>query len=455
MPKNPPQFKCSKCNTSYLKWTGKCEICNSWNTISETKETFEIIESNNYGMKKGKIIPFNHFSRIEKKNNKIKSNVSEFDRVMGGGIVNGSATIISGDPGIGKSTLLLQIASKISKNSLKIIYISGEESESQISLRAERLNCLNDNVLISSSNNLRSIITSLEEQKPNLVIIDSIQTMWIDSIDSSPGTVSQVRSSVLEITNYAKKNNVSVILVGHITKDGQIAGPKLVEHMVDTVLYFEGEKSFNYRILRSIKNRFGPTDEIGVFEMSNFGLLEIKNPSEIFLSERKTEMPGSVVFATIEGTRPLLVEIQALVVKSSFASSRRSIVGWDHARLSMVLAILEARCNINLSSYDVYLNVAGGIKITEPAADLAVVAALISSFKSKKIEPDTVIFGELSLSGMIRSVPQVNVRLNEIIKLGFKKAIIPSLEKNLKKNNLELLEFKNLISFVESFLYHN
>ena len=383
MAKNPPQFKCSKCNTSYLKWTGKCEVCNNWNTISETKETFEIIESNNYGMKKGKIIPFKNFSKIEKETDRMRSKISEFDRVMGGGIVSGSATIISGDPGIGKSTLLLQIASKVSKNNLKIIYISGEESESQISLRAERLGCLNDNVLISSSNNLRSIITSLEDQKPNLVIIDSIQTMWIDSIDSSPGTVSQVRSSVLEITNYAKKNNVSVILVGHITKDGQIAGPKLVEHMVDTVLYFEGEKSFNYRILRSIKNRFGPTDEIGVFEMSNLGLLEIKNPSEIFLSERKTEMPGSVVFATIEGTRPLLVEIQALVVKSSFGSSRRSIVGWDNARLSMVLAVLEARCNINLSSYDVYLNVAGGIKITEPAADLAVVAALIS-IKPKK-----------------------------------------------------------------------
>jgi len=455
MAKNPPQFKCSKCNTSYLKWTGKCEVCNNWNTISETKETFEIIESNNYGMKKGKIIPFKNFSKIEKETDRMRSKISEFDRVMGGGIVSGSATIISGDPGIGKSTLLLQIASKVSKNNLKIIYISGEESESQISLRAERLGCLNDNVLISSSNNLRSIITSLEDQKPNLVIIDSIQTMWIDSIDSSPGTVSQVRSSVLEITNYAKKNNVSVILVGHITKDGQIAGPKLVEHMVDTVLYFEGEKSFNYRILRSIKNRFGPTDEIGVFEMSNLGLLEIKNPSEIFLSERKTEMPGSVVFATIEGTRPLLVEIQALVVKSSFGSSRRSIVGWDNARLSMVLAVLEARCNINLSSYDVYLNVAGGIKITEPAADLAVVAALISSFKSKKIELDTVIFGELSLSGMIRSVPQVNVRYNEILKLGFKKAIVPLQEKNFKKNNLKLIEFKNLISFVKSFLDHD
>ena len=451
MARNTPQFKCSSCQTSYAKWIGKCEVCKKWNTISEVDNTYELIEKSNYNYKKAKIIPFKSFSIPKKEFFRIKTNISEFDRVLGGGIIPGSATILSGDPGIGKSTILLQIASKISKYNKNVFYISGEESDAQISLRAERLNCLKDNVKISSTNNLRNIITTLEQEKPDLVIIDSIQTMWVDTIESAPGSISQVRSSVFEVTNFAKKNNVSVILVGHITKEGQIAGPKLVEHMVDTVLYFEGEKSFNYRILRTIKNRFGPTDEIGVFEMSNCGLLEIKNPSEIFLSERKTEMPGSVVFATIEGTRPLLVEIQALVVKSSFSSSRRSIVGWDNARLSMLLAVLEARCGISFSNYDVYLNVAGGIKINEPAADLAVVAALISSFNSKKIRIDTVIFGELSLSGMVRSVPQVNIRLNEIKKLGFKKAIVPYQEKKIKNNDLKLIEFKNLISFVEQF----
>ena len=451
MAKNTPQFKCSNCKTPYPKWIGRCEVCKNWNTISEVDEVYEIIEKQSYNMKKGKIIPFKKFSTTKTEILRTKSGISEFDRVLGGGIIPGSTIILGGDPGIGKSTILLQIASKISQSKNNVFYISGEESETQLSLRAERLNSLKENIQISCSNNLRSIIATLELEKPNLVVIDSIQTMWINTIEGSPGSISQVRSCVLEITNYAKSNNVSVIIVGHITKDGQIAGPKLVEHMVDTVLYFEGEKSFNYRILRTIKNRYGPTDEIGVFEMSNIGLLEIKNPSELFLSERKSEMPGSVVFATIEGTRPLLVEIQALLVKSTFSSSRRSIVGWDNARLSMVLAVLEARCGIALSNYDVYLNVAGGIKINEPAADLAVVAALISSFNSRKIKADTVVFGELSLSGMIRTVPQVNLRLNEIKKLGFKKAIVPYQEKNLKNSDLKLIQFKNLISFVEQF----
>ena len=328
-----------------------------------------------------------------------------------------SAILVSGDPGIGKSTLLLQAAADFARTSKKVIYISGEEASSQIRMRAQRLDLTDASVLLATETNLRDILTTLDEEKPDLAIIDSIQTMWADHVDSSPGSVSQVRATAHELTTFAKRKGIAIMLVGHVTKDGQIAGPRVVEHMVDTVLHFEGERGHQFRILRAVKNRFGASDEIGVFEMTGRGLEQVINPSELFLSERDTKTTGSVVFAGIEGTRPLLVEIQALVAPSPLATPRRTVVGWDNARLSMVLAVLEARCGISFAGKDVYLNIAGGLRISEPAADLAVAAALISSRQDIPIAPDTVVFGEISLSGFLRPIAQAENRLKEAKKL--------------------------------------
>src|SRR5882672_7001335 len=357
---------------------------------------------------------------------RLASGVPELDRVTGGGFVRGSVLLMAGDPGIGKSTLLIQAAAALARAGHRSVYISGEEAVAQVRLRADRLGLTDAAVELASETSVEDIIATMSQGKPpRLIIIDSIQTMWTDAVESAPGTVTQVRGSAQALIRFAKRSGAAIILVGHVTKDGQIAGPRVVEHMVDAVLSFEGEGSHQFRILRAVKNRFGPTDEIGVFEMTGGGLREIANPSELFLSERDLGSPGTAVFAGIEGSRPLLVEIQALVAPTSLGTPRRAVVGWDQNRLSMVLAVLEAHCGVRLSGYDVYLNVAGGLRIQEPAAHLAAAAALVSSLANAPLTSDAVYFGEVSLSGAIRPVAQAAARLKEAQKLGFARAIAP------------------------------
>jgi DNA repair protein RadA/Sms len=363
--------------------------------------------------------------------------------------VKASALLVGGDPGIGKSTLLLQAAARFARNGLKVIYISGEESNAQVQMRARRLGLEKSPVMLAAETNLRDILTTLEAEKPDLAIIDSIQTMWADNVDSAPGSVSQVRASAHELTTFAKRNGMAVIMVGHVTKEGAIAGPRVVEHMVDTVLYFEGERGHQFRILRSVKNRFGPADEIGVFEMTGKGLAEVKNPSALFLSERGDPAPGSVVFAGIEGSRPMLCEIQALVAPSPHSQPRRSVVGWDGGRLAMILAVLESRCDVPFTGLDVYLNVAGGLRISEPGADLAVAAALVSAREDAALPAEAVVFGEISLSGALRPVVQTENRLKEAQKLGFTTAIIPHQGKQPGVSGIGLRQSRDLVGFVE------
>ena len=377
------------------------------------------------------------------------SKIGEFDRVTGGGLVHGSAILIGGDPGIGKSTIVLQAVSKLAENNVSTVYISGEESVAQVRMRAERLGLSDSNVSLASETNLRDILATLTKGKcPDVVVIDSIQTMYADTIESAPGSVSQVRTCAQELIRFAKKKNVCVILVGHVTKDGQIAGPRVLEHMVDTVLYFEGDRGHQFRILRAVKNRFGGTDEIGVFEMGELGLTEVPNPSALFLGDRDGDVIGAAVFAGMEGSRPMLVEIQALVAQSSLGTPRRAVVGWDSARLAMIIAVLDARCGLGLGAFDIYLNVAGGLKISEPAADLAVAAALISSLSGDPIAKETIIFGEIALSGEIRPVGQADSRLKEAQKLGFSQAFIPS-KLNHKNKKIKIAELDQLIKLVD------
>jgi DNA repair protein RadA/Sms len=357
---------------------------------------------------------------------RLLTNIAEFDRVCGGGLVPGSALLIGGDPGIGKSTLLLQVLTALAQDGKTAIYISGEEGIDQTRLRAKRLGLEHSAVKLAAETSLRDILSTLESAAPPAVlVVDSIQTLWADSIEAAPGTVSQVRACSQELIRYAKRRGTAVLLIGHVTKDGQIAGPRVVEHMVDAVLYFEGERGHQFRILRAVKNRFGPTDEIGVFEMLETGLAEVSNPSALFLGPKESRASGAAVFAGVEGTRPLLVEIQALVAQASYGAPRRAVVGWDAARLAMVLAVLDARAGIGISALDVYLNVAGGLRIGEPAADLVAAGALVSSHLGVVIPHDCVFFGEISLSGTIRAVGQADARLKEAQKLGFKRAFVP------------------------------
>ena len=363
-------------------------------------------------------------------------------------VSEGEFVAILGFSGTGKSTLLLQAAARFAESGLKTLYISGEEASAQVRMRAQRLGLAQAPVQLGAETNLRDILTTLEAERPQLAIIDSIQTMWADNVDSAPGSVSQVRAAAHELTAFAKRRGTSVILVGHVTKEGQIAGPRVVEHMVDTVLYFEGERGHQFRILRAVKNRFGPADEIGVFEMTGGGLAEVVNPSALFLSERGEPSPGSVVFAGIEGTRPVLVEVQALVAPSPHSQPRRTVVGWDGGRLAMILAVLEARCGIPFAGLDVYLNVAGGLKISEPAADLAVAAALLSAREDAALPAETVVFGEISLSGALRPAPQTENRLKEAQKLGFTAAIAPAGGKSVTDGGLSLTRATDLTGFV-------
>ena len=442
-------FTCTQCAAKTSKWSGRCDNCSAWNTIEEDKALTSGPKKKSLGGMRGNTIPLTDLATQEAEPPRTLSGVNELDRVLGGGLVKASALLVGGDPGIGKSTLLLQAAARFARNGLKVIYISGEESNSQVQMRARRLGLTESPVKLAAETNLRDILTTLEAEKPDLAIIDSIQTMWADNVESAPGSVSQVRSSAHELTTFAKRNDMAVVMVGHVTKDGTIAGPRVVEHMVDTVLYFEGERGHQFRILRAVKNRFGPADEIGVFEMTGKGLAEVKNPSALFLSERGTPAPGSVVFAGVEGTRPMLCEIQALVAPSPHSQPRRSVVGWDGGRLAMILAVLESRCGVPFTGLDVYLNVAGGLSIKEPAADLAVAAALVSAREDAALPPEAVIFGEISLSGSLRPVVQAENRLKEAQKLGFTSAIIPQMAKKLAVTGLTQRHSVDLAGFVE------
>ena len=420
------QYVCNNCGHVSSKWSGKCDACGAWNAMTE--EPAGNLPPIGRGAKapKGREVELSSLSGRDTEPARLIFGISELDRVLGGGLVAGSATLLGGDPGIGKSTLLLQAAASMARKELRTVYVSGEEALAQLRMRAARLKLTQAPVELAAETNIADIRKTLESTGDvGLVIIDSIQTMWSPAIEAAPGTVSQVRVSGQELIHFAKGNDVAVILVGHVTKDGQIAGPRVLEHMVDTVVYFEGDRGDQFRILRAIKNRFGPAHEIGVFEMCEEGLAEVQNPSALFLEARDESVPGAAVFAGIEGTRPVLVEIQALAAPSSLATPRRAIVGWDNARLSMVLAVLEARCGMAFGGRDVFLNVAGGFRISEPAADLAVAAALISSISGKPLPRQSVVFGEISLSGAVRPVSQSDLRLKEAAKLGFQQAFAP------------------------------
>jgi len=420
------RYVCQACGAASSRWSGKCEACGTWNSIvEEAPSDMAPHGAKRSGPGKGSRIDFVGLAGASEPAPRRISGIAEFDRVCGGGLVNGSAVLVGGDPGIGKSTLLLQVTAALSADS-PVAYISGEEAIDQIRMRAARLGLAQANVALASATNLRDVLASLDGAGgPALAVIDSIQTMYLDTLDSAPGTVAQVRACAGELIRLAKRRGITILLVGHVTKEGMIAGPRVLEHMVDTVLYFEGERGHQFRILRSVKNRFGPTDEIGVFEMTDAGLVEVPNPSALFLAERRGEVSGAAVFAGMEGTRPVLVEIQALVAPAGFGTPRRAVVGWDSGRLAMVLAVLETRCGLVFGQSDVYLNVAGGLRIGEPAADLAVAAALVSSLTDRPAPSASVIFGEIGLSGEVRAVGQMDARLKEAAKLGFARALCP------------------------------
>lgn len=415
-------FVCQSCGGVHGKWAGRCDSCGEWNTLVEEVTAQKPSAKRT---KRGKGLEFVDLGGTSAELPRMVSGIGEFDRVTGGGLVPGSALLVGGDPGIGKSTLLLQAMAKLAGSGRKVAYISGEEATAQVRRRAVRLGLSDANVQLAAETNLGAILDGMMETQPDVVVIDSIQTMWSDQLAAAPGTVAQVRACAQELTRYAKKRGCSLILVGHVTKDGQIAGPRVVEHMVDAVLYFEGDRAHQFRILRAHKNRFGPTDEIGVFEMGETGLREVVNPSALFLDGRGDASSGTAVFAGLEGTRPVLTEIQALVAPAAFGTPRRAVVGWDSGRLAMVLAVLESRCGVSFGGKDVYLNVAGGLKINEPAADLAVAAAIVSSAFDCPLPADCVVFGEISLSGDVRPVGRADARLKEAAKLGFGRAIAP------------------------------
>ncbi|KFE36954.1 DNA repair protein RadA [Thioclava atlantica] len=446
MAKSSPIFRCSECGASHAKWSGRCDACGAWNSIHE-ESPLSATPGSGLGAAKGKVIALSALDTRETPPPRARSGMAELDRVLGGGLVPASAVLVGGDPGIGKSTLLLQATASFARAGLKAFYISGEEAASQVRMRAQRLGLADAPVKLGAETNLRDILTTLETERPDLVIIDSIQTMWSDSVDSAPGSVSQLRAAAHELVTFAKRRGTAVVLVGHVTKEGQIAGPRVIEHMVDTVLYFEGERGHQFRILRAVKNRFGPASEIGVFEMTGSGLAEVANPSALFLSERGQPAPGSAVFAGIEGTRPVLTEIQALVAPSSLASPRRTVVGLDAGRISTILAVLESRCGIPFAGLDVFLNVAGGMKVVEPAADLAAAAALLSAREDAALPADMVVFGEISLSGALRPVGQAENRLKEAAKLGFSQAVAPSGTKIDGESGMALRRLGDLVTF--------
>ena len=418
-------YVCQTCGAAQSKWAGQCPACNAWNSLVEevTSRPPGALAPTKASKSRG--LAFEGLQSDSPAPPRIVTGVDEFDRVCGGGVVPGSAILVGGDPGVGKSTLLLQVVAQAALRGVACAYISGEEAIEQVRSRAGRMGLADAPVKLAAETSLRDVLDGLKKERFDLVVIDSIQTMWSDAHEAGPGSVTQVRSCAAELVRLAKKRGVAVILVGHVTKDGQIAGPRVVEHMVDAVLSFEGERGYPFRILRGAKNRFGATDEIGVFEMGDAGLTQVINPSALFLNDGGERAAGAAVFAGIEGSRPVLVEFQALVAPSAYGTPRRAVVGWDSGRLAMVLAVLESRCGLAFGNKDVYLNVAGGLRITEPAADLAAAAALASSALDEALPQDCVVFGEVSLSGEVRPVGRAETRLKEAAKLGFRRALAP------------------------------
>ena len=415
-------FVCQNCGHKAGKWLGKCPECGEWNSLVEEKA--QPVRRNGFSSRDVSAIAF---TEIESQDDvRISSGVTEFDRVLGGGIVPGTLVLIGGDPGIGKSTLLLQVADKLSASGALVLYVSGEESERQIKLRGERLAVDAKNVYLLPETNLENIINEIERLKPGAIIVDSIQTVFSSVIDSAPGSVSQVREGAHQFLMLAKTRGVPIFLIGHITKEGSIAGPKILEHIVDTVLYFEGERHHNHRIVRAVKNRFGAANEVGVFEMTGAGLMPVANPSQMFLQERPQNVAGSIVTACMEGTRPLLVEIQALVSGTRYGTGRRMTQGLDQNRVALLIAMLEKRSGLQLTGDDVFVNIAGGLEVDEPAADLGVVTAIVSSFKNMTVDPHTAVFGEIGLTGEVRGAMQASVRAREAQALGFKKIVLPA-----------------------------
>ena len=430
MAKPQRRYVCQSCGEVSARWLGQCGSCSGWNSFVEEASAvvtpFAARQTARHG---GERVALTGLVSSDPPPPRLSTGIAELDRTLGGGLVAGSAILVGGDPGIGKSTLLLQAAARLASAGQSVVYISGEEAPDQIRLRAARLGLTEAPMLLGAATSVRDILSTLSamSQPPALLVIDSIQTLHADMLESAAGTVAQVRTCAQELIAYAKSSGCALILIGHVTKDGQIAGPRVLEHMVDAVLYFEGERGHAFRILRGVKNRFGGTDEIGVFEMADGGLIEVANPSLLFLSGRDRPVPGSVVFAGVEGTRPLLVEVQALVARiASGATPRRAVVGWDSGRLAMVLAVLEARCGLGFGSHEVYLNIAGGLRISEPAADLAVAAALVSALTDRALPAEAVLFGEVALSGQVRPVSHAGLRLKEAAKLGFGRALIPA-----------------------------
>ena len=443
-PKAKTKFVCNECGFESAKWLGKCPSCNNWNTFEEQisaplKTGVSVSNATNLSAKPLSEINYSDEERF-------KTDISELDRVLGGGIVKGGIVLLSGDPGIGKSTILLQICNALQKN-LKILYVSGEESAMQIKMRANRLGVESDNVSIMTETETVSVCDYIIAQRPDLVMIDSIQTMTIAELSSSAGSIVQVRESTNMLLKVGKSLSIPIFIVGHVNKGGDIAGPKVMEHIVDTVLYFEGERNQSYRILRGIKNRFGSTNEIGVFEMTETGLREVENPSAMMLSGRMPDVSGGCITCVIEGTRPILAEVQGLVTQSGFGNARRTATGFDYNRLNLIIAVLEKRLGLNFSNFDAYINIVGGMRLDEPAADLGVALSLVSAFTDKPIDEKLIAFGEIGLSGEIRSVPRVLSRINEAARLGFTKCIVPKASLTLINNcppTLELIGVKSL-----------
>jgi len=452
MAKPQKRYVCQSCGSVASRWQGQCVDCSEWNTlVEEVGGNVTPFQAKHNLQSGGRAITLIGLNAEVALPDRMATGIAELDRALGGGFVEASATLIGGDPGIGKSTLLLQAAAKLAKSGQRVVYVSGEEAADQVRLRARRLGLGDAPVELAAATSTRDILTTLGQgQPPALLVIDSIQTMHSDLIEGAPGTVSQVRASAQELIRFAKERGSALVLVGHVTKDGSIAGPRVLEHMVDTVLSFEGERSHQYRILRAIKNRFGGTDEIGVFSMETGGLNEVANPSALFLTHREEGMTGATVFPALEGTRPVLVEVQALVVRlASGATPRRAVVGWDSGRLAMILAVLEARCGLSFSTCEVYLNIAGGYRVQDPAADLAVAAALISALSERPVPADAVAFGEIALSGEVRPVAHAPLRLKESAKLGFERAFGPAATKS---DGMRVSGFKTLGALVDHML---
>lgn len=440
------QYVCQSCGSTHSKWTGKCVDCNQWNSLVE-----QVVEkvSKSQLSRVANTIEISNLDISGENYERMGSGILEFDRVLGGGFVRGSAILLGGDPGIGKSTLVLQLLSKLATKNHQVLYISGEESIAQIAMRAKRLKLKADSINAASLTEVHDIKTAIKQiGEPDLVVIDSIQTLFDANLDSAPGSVSQVRTCAFELIRMAKDLDITLFIIGHVTKEGAIAGPKVLEHMVDTVLYFEGDKGQGFRIIRAIKNRFGGANEIAIFEMSDTGLSEVSNPSSLFLPDPSIKKNGSAIFASLEGSRPLLLEIQALVVPSYLPSPRRAVIGWDTNRLAMIIAVLNARGGVNLLDKEVYLNITGGIQIDEPAVDMAVAAALYSAFKKCYVPHDMIFLGEIGLSGEIRNINGLDIRVNEAEKLGFKKAIVPFHEKKMQ-TNIDLCPLKHITELLD------